>query len=146
MAEVLVEEQRLRRFADLISKGHESEAAWLRQILTLAAGALALLAGLGPDVPPEGLGKYLLVTTWAGLGLGIVLGAAATYIETDRATRSAAAFGEYLVRLLEQEPTPPFMSVPVNKLYVVCKPLMVISLLVSVCSLTFFAIMTTLAA
>ena len=141
-----MEEQRLRHFADLISKGHESEAIWLRQILTLAAGALALLAGLGPDVPPEGLGKYLLVTTtWAGLGLGIVFGAAATYIETDRATRSAAAFGEYLVRLLEQKPSLPFVSVPVNKLYVVCKPLMVISLLISVCSLTFFAIITTLA-
>ena len=85
-------EPRIKQYVELITKEHEVEVTWLRQILTLAAGALALLAGLGPDVPSDGLGKYLLATTWAGLGLGIVAGAAATYIEVNRAKTAAIRF------------------------------------------------------
>ena len=140
-----MQEQQIRQYVDLISKGHEIEATWLRQILTLAAGALALLAGLGPEIPSDGPSKYLLATTWAGLGLGIVFGAAATYIETDRAKKSTVLFGEHLLRVMEQESSSPIIPVPPNRLYVLCKPLMVISLLIAVISLTAFAITTTLA-
>ena len=119
--------------------------AMLRQILTLAAGALALLAGLGPDIPSDGPSKYLLATTWAGLGLGIVFGAAATYIDADRAMRSAVLFSKHLLRVIEQESSSPLIPVPPNRLYALCKPLMVISLLIAVVCLTAFAITTTLA-
>ena len=97
-----MEEQRIKQYAYLISKGHEIEATWLRQILALAAGALALLAGLGPYVPPEGPSKYFLATTWVGLGLGIIFGAVATYIDADRATKSAVLFGKHLLRVIEK--------------------------------------------
>ena len=140
-----MEEERIKQYADLISKGHEIEATWLRQILALAAGALALLAGLGPYVPPEGPSKYFLATTWVGLGLGIIFGAVATYIDADRATKSAVLFGKHLLRVVEKKPSSPLIAVPPNKLYVICKPLMVISLLIAVVFLVAFAITTTLA-
>ena len=44
-------EQRIKQYAELITTGHEVEVTWLRQILTLAAGALVLLAGLGARHP-----------------------------------------------------------------------------------------------
>ena len=138
-------EQRIKQYAELITKGHEVEVTWLRQVLTLAVGALALLAGLGPDVPSDGLGKYLLATTWAGLGLGIVAGAAATYVEVNRATTAAIRFGEHLLRIIENQPSSPLISLPPNRLYVICKPVMLISLLVAVVCLTAYAITTTLA-
>ena len=140
-----MEEQRIKQYADLISKGHEIEANWLRQILALAAGALALLAGLGPDVPSDGSSKYFLATTWAALGLGIVFGAVATYIDADRATKSAVLFGKHLLRDIEGKPSSPLIAVPPSRLYVICKPLMVTSLLIAVVCLTAFSITTTLA-
>ena len=95
--------------------------AMLRQILTLAAGALAFLAGLGPDIPSDGPSKYLLATTWAGLGLGIVFGAAATYIDADRAMRSAVLFGKHLLRVIEQKSSSLLIPVPPNRLYALCQ-------------------------
>ena len=138
-------EQRIKQYAELITTGHEVEVTWLRQILTLAAGALVLLAGLGPDIPSDGPAKYLLATTWAGLGLGIVAGAAATYVEVNRAGTAAIRFGEHLLRIIENQPSSPLISIPPNRLYVICKPLMIISLLVAVVCLTAYAITTTLA-
>ena len=138
-------EQRIKQYAELITKGQEVEATWLRQVLTIAAGTLALLAGLGPDVPSDGAGKYLLATTWAGLGLGIVAAAAATYIEVNRARTAAIHFGEHLLRIMENQPSSPLISIPPNRIYVISKPVMLVSLLVSVVCLTAYAITTTLA-
>ena len=140
-------EQRIKQYAELITKGHDVEVTWLRQVLTLAAGTLAILAGLGPDVPSEEPDKYLLATTWAGLGLGIVTGAAATYVEVNRARTAAVRFGEHLLRITENQnqPSSPLISIPPNRLYVICKPVMLISLLVAVACLTAYAITTTLA-
>ena len=90
--------------------------AMLRQILTLAAGALVLLAGLGPDIPSDGPSKYLLATTWEGLGLGIIFGAAATYIDADRAMRSAVLFSKHLLRVIEQKSSSPLIPVSPNRL------------------------------
>ena len=138
--------QKLEKYVELVNKGLEVEVVWLRQILTLSAGALALLAGLGPDVPPDGPARLLLAATWASLGLGIIFGAAATYVEVDRARSSANAFGEQITRELSYQSTKKLISVPTNKLFLVCKPLMIASLIVAVVSLTGFSIVTTLAA
>ena len=138
--------QKIEQYADLVNKGFEVEVVWLRQILTLAAGALALLAGLGPEVPPDGPARLLLAATWAFLGFGIIAGAAATYVEVDRAQSSASAYGEQITRELHNKSTRKLISVRTNRLYLLCKPLMILSLLGAVASLTGFAIITTLAA
>ena len=138
--------QKIEQYADLVNKGLEIEVVWLRQILTLAAGALALLAGLGPEVPPDGPARLLLAATWACLGLGIIAGAAATYVEVDRARSSANAFGEQITRELHKKPTRKLISVRTNRVYLLCKPLMIVSLLAAVVCLAGFAIITTLAA
>ena len=70
--------QKIEQYADLVNKGFEVEVVWLRQILTLAAGALALLAGLGPEVPPDGPARLVLAATCAFLAFGIIAGAAPT--------------------------------------------------------------------
>ena len=74
----------LTMWADLQNKALEVEAAWLRHIRTLAAGALAVLAGLEPTVPETGPARHLLAATWACLGLGIVTGGAAIHLTPSR--------------------------------------------------------------
>ena len=74
----------------------EREAIWLRQVLILASGALAVLAGLGPAVPSEGLAKYFLTATWGLLGVGITTGAAATYTAANHAKRVAERYRSHL--------------------------------------------------
>ena len=138
-------EQKIKQYAELITNGHEVEVTWLRQVLTLAAGTLVLLAGLGPDVPSDGPSKYLLATTWAGLGIGIVAGSVASYVEVNRARTAATRFGEHLLRIIENQPSSPRISIPPNRLYVICKPVMLVSMLVAVVCLTAYAITTTLA-
>lgn len=90
----------LTMWADLQNKALEVEAAWLRHILTLAAGALAVLAGLEPTVPETGPARHLLAATWACLGLGIVTGGAATFLEVDRARRLVKACEMHIARAM----------------------------------------------
>ena len=137
--------EKIEKYANLVSKSHEVEVAWLRHVLTLAAGALALLAGLGPEVPPDGPARILLAATWACLGTGIVAGAAATYIEVDRARSSVNVYGEQISRELDNKPIKVLVQAPTNRLIELCKPAMILSLLGAVVCLTAYAIGITLA-
>lgn len=61
-----------------------TEVSWYRHILTLSAGALALLAGFPPEEQVPKLSLTFLISAWVLLGLGIILGAIATYTEVYR--------------------------------------------------------------
>lgn len=138
-------QDKFEKYADLVNRGHRAEVAWFRHVLTLAAGALALLVGLGPENPPNGPARWLLAATWACLGLGIILGAAATYVEVDWARSSARAYGEQISRELNNKPTKQLVSVPTNRVFALCKPLMILTLLAAVGCLTAYSMIRTLA-
>ena len=132
------------RYKELRKKSIDTEIVWTRQILTLAAGALALLAGLGPDVPAEGYARYFLATTWVCLGFGIVAGAAATYLAAHLAGQEAEdALLEAVLRT-DTPPSPRKVFEWTNRLLWLCMPLMVVSLLAAVICLTAYAALTTL--
>lgn len=80
----------LQQLVSLQARKHELEAAWLRQLLTLAAGGLTILVALAP--PATGIARLLLVGTWVSLGVALVSGAAATYLEVDRQRASLDSF------------------------------------------------------
>ena len=133
------------KFVELDEKQAQSEALWLRQLLTLAAGALAILAGLGPDAPSESFAQYFLAATWACLAIGISSGGAATYIATDRAKAAADAYGEELHKSINQRDyKPQLLWASPTPILRICKPLMIFSLLAAVLSLAAYAIITTL--
>ena len=133
----------LKKLVALADEAHDAEAAWLRQILTLATGALALLVGLGPESPTDTASRLLLAGTWVSLGLGIVFGAAATYLVVERAMKATLAVSKK-ARIEAEGGIPPTMvSVPINSLYIYCKPVMIISLLVAVVCLTGFSVLST---
>ena len=144
----------LEKLADLTNRALEAEAAWLRQILTVAGGALALLAGLGPEVPAEGSARDFLAATWVLLGFGIVTGSAATYAVVSRAKWIASAFRAELERphaaRIEKKDPPELawahLQLRMNPILQLCKPLMVFSLLAAVFCLTAYAMEITLAA
>ena len=54
-------------------------------------------------------------------------------------------FAEHLLRIIQNQTSSPLISIPPNRLYVICKPVMLTSLLVAVVCLTAYAITTTLA-
>ena len=132
------------------SKHEERETVWLRQILTLAAGALAagalaILAGLGPDAPSDGLAQYFLAATWACLGVGITSGAAATYVTVNLTKRIADKLREALVETAEHgEPKSEVFGANKNRWLVLSKWIMTCSLLTAVLCLAAYAMIRTL--
>ena len=137
-----------KQLIELRQKQADLQANWDRQAVTLASGALALLAGLGPPTP-AGFEKYFLAATWVFLGLGIVSGAAATYLHVSAAKNLANKFHEQLLNSIQNDrelsPNVPIVAHP-HKVFSWSKPLMVISLLLAVCNLVAYAVITTIGA
>lgn len=92
----------IEKVVQLDRESDEREAIWLRQVLVLAAGALAVLAALGPAAPPGGAAQALLAATWGLLGLGIASGAAATYMAVDHAKRVAKRYRKHIVDSIDR--------------------------------------------
>lgn len=92
----------LDKLSELHKEAQDLQSVWLKSLLTIASGGFALLAGLGPKIPPVGMGKYFLAGAWICLGLGIIAGSAAIYTEVDRANQLFAKYREELSRSLEK--------------------------------------------
>lgn len=137
-----------QQLLDLRDKRDALQAVWFRQLLTLAAGGLALLVGLGPPVS-SGIERYFLAGTWVFLGLGVLSGSAATYLEVSRANNLEAAFRSRLVKSLDQgralSPSDLISAGP-HRFFSWSQSFMVVSLLLAVCCLVSYAVLTTLAA
>jgi hypothetical protein len=121
----------------------ELELAWLRHLLTLAAGALSVLAALAPEA--EGVQRLCLSATWVCLALGLLSGAGATYLHVHRAQRLADAFREELLEAIRQSrEMQSTLVVQPAKILVHAKKGMVIFLLLAVCFLAAFAVLKTM--
>jgi len=126
----------------LYARANELQSAWLRQLLTLAAGALAVLVGLDP--PATGIGKWFLAMTWLTLGAGILSGALATAQEAALAKARADALRAELLRSdLEASPPQPRVA-KLPRLYVWSRATMLGSLLLSVVCLVAYAVLRAL--
>ena len=137
-------DEKWAKYNDLLRKSFEADITWIRQILTLAAGAFALLVGLGLDVPSEGSARYFLAATWVCLGLGVLAGAAAIYLDAHFAWQDAVD-ASFQARLKTDTPPSPSRTFEwTTTLLGLCKPLMVVSLLTAVICLATYAVMTTL--
>lgn len=136
----------IQKLLELQDKQAELQATWYRQLLTLASGGLALLAGFGPSIP-IGIGKYFLAGTWIFLGSGIVSGAAATYLQVDVAKRLARRYRDVLQKNLAESGQPtvtePIVANPSNILSW-SKTVMLTSLLLAVCCLVIYSVLRTL--
>jgi hypothetical protein len=137
----------IEQLTKLRQRQHDLQAAWYRQLLTLAAAGLALLVGLAP--PAEGIGKLLLASTWVCLGVGICAGSAATYLEVSLARALADSLRAELLRPLREGKglalDAPVVATP-HVFFSWSGPVMVVSLLLAVCCLVGYAVLATLAA
>jgi hypothetical protein len=137
----------MRQLMDLAKLRSDVQAAWYRQILTLAAGGLALLVALVPAVPKEGPARYFLAAAWILLGLGILAGASATYAEVSLIKRLAAKFQFQVQQSLRNGTNLadhlPLVAQPAT-IFLWSKPLMVICLMGAVGCLVTFAVLRTL--
>lgn len=140
--------RQIEQFIEIRQKMHDNRAAWYRQMLTLASGGLAILAGFGPAVP-QGMGRYFLVGTWVFLGVGICAGAAATYLEVNRAKNLAEQFRLQLQQSLQSgtglSPNVPIVARP-HRFFSWSEPVMVSSLLLAVVCLVSYSVLVTLSA
>ena len=136
----------LQKFAMLKDKRAAVQATWYRHILTLACAGLALLSGLTPKVP-HGCAQFFLACTWFFLGLGIIAGGAATYLEVNLANKISHQFHKALLQSLEDGTNlsaTPLISANANKIFSLAKPVMLISLIIAVINLVCASIITTL--
>lgn len=136
----------IEQLIDLRQQEADLQANWHRHILTLASGALALLAGLGPPTS-TGIEKYFLACTWVFLGIGIIAGAAATYVHVSSAKNLADDFQKQLLRSIRENrslsPNVPIVANP-RGFYSLSKPVMVGSLLLAVRSLVTYSVIITI--
>ncbi len=140
-------EDRFRQLLDLAKQRNDLEAAWCRQILTIAAGGMALLVGLGPAEPPTELGRWFLAAAWIFLGTGILAAGGATYLEVSLARRLAAEFRSQLLQDLQERKSPENAAPIVANahwFFRFCKPLMAVSLGATVVCLVGYSVLVTL--
>lgn len=138
-------EMSINKLMELHKEVQHLQSAWYKSILTIASGGFALLAGLGPHVPPQGMGKYFLAGAWVCLGLGIVAGAATIYTEVDRATRIFESYRAELLRSLDEKGQPtvavPVVSKPRMVFSLVAPRVMIASLLMAVVLLVVYSVL-----
>ena len=136
----------IRQLMELRRNHQELSSAWYRQLLTLAAGGLALLVGLQP--PAAGIGRYFLAGTWVCLGAGICLAAAATYLDVHRAKMLADSFRAQVSQALaagrDLSPSDIAVARP-KRFYTWSRYLTVSVLLLAVGCLVTYAVLATLA-
>lgn len=133
------------KLMELHKEAQGLQSAWYKSILTIASGGFALLAGLGPNAPPLGMGKYCLAGAWVCLGLGIVAGAAAIYTEVDRAKLISESYRAELLRNLDEKGQPT-VAVPIvarpRRLFSSFAPrVMITSLLMAVVLLVAYSVL-----
>lgn len=121
------------------------QGEWVKHLLALSVGALAVLSGLQPTAN-EGMSAYLLASTWFFLGTGIVSGACATFLRVHVAHRLATRFHAQMQQSIEADH--PSVEEPViakpNIGFSLSPLIMSVSLLLAVCSLVAFSISITL--
>lgn len=136
----------VNQLLELRQRQSDLQAAWLRQLLTLAAGGLALLVGLRP--PAAGIGQYFLAGTWILLGVGICSGAAATFLEVHAAKTLATRFQSALIQALQEGrdlSSGDLVVATPHRFFAWSRYLMVASLLLAVCCLVVYAVLATFA-
>ena len=131
----------LQQLVSLQARKHELEAAWFRQLLTLAAGGLTILVALAQ--PSTGIARLFLVGTWVSLGVALVSGAAATYLEVERQRAALDSFcsqTESAIRAAKPlDTSAPIIGTP-RAIFAKARYVMIASLLSSVVMLVAHAI------
>lgn len=133
--------EELQQLLDLQNEHLSLSAEWLKHMLTLAVGALAVLSGLRPEVVSS-IQAYLLSGTWVSLGLGIVFGAGATFLQVHHTRRLAAQFRAEMIRSLKEGRSSigePVIAKP-SIIFSLAPPAMVICLLLAVLCLVTFSV------
>ena len=148
-SENTISKRELQQLIDLLQESYKQETAWCQHLLTLATGALTLLAifqsDLSGGLPQSPQIAWLLGTTWFFLGMGIVSGFAATYRQVNLAQRQAMALWKELGKSLDnREPGDAIMSPSQPKILRPSKTVMVWSLLLAVVSLVTYSILRAL--
>ena len=123
------------------------QAEWLRRMLAGAVATLAILAGIGPDAISE-IQQVFLVATWVLLGLGIVSGAGAIYIETSVSWSRAQSYRKKLAKAIKEDQPLKSRHIAAGEIprwVRLARWVMVCTLLLAIVSLVVYMVASTLA-
>jgi hypothetical protein len=139
----------IEQLLNLADRRDALRAEWDRRVAAGAAGTLAILAGLPPELPPGDLPRWLLAATWILLGLGILCGLGAAFAPVNQQARLVVGFASHMQGFADQRAAgknpPPVLAKPAW-IFRACRAGMVLSLAAAVVCLVSFAVMRTLAA
>ncbi|WP_110603197.1 hypothetical protein [Salinicola lusitanus] len=135
----------LTKISELQDQLGQARAEWLKHVLSLAVGALAVLSALRPAAVTV-TQSYLLAGTWLFLGAGIVAGAVATYLQIEILKRSINLLKDDVQRKAESFGSRPprtavFRVIRAPKTMRFAVPIMIITLLLAVCCLVGFSML-----
>jgi len=137
--DVLTQIQALQR------EWRERDVAWLQQIISIATAALAILVAFAPQEGLSTPARYMLAGAWLSLGLGIVAGVASIYGYTHEAKARLENVVEEWIQALAEGRAPEMVVTVPARIFAICRWVMVLSLLLSVCLLVGHAMWRTLA-
>jgi hypothetical protein len=129
-----------KQFEDAIEKNHSTRQDFIKHILTLASGMLAILAAFHTSGINTGYILKLYLSTLTLLAIGILSGCVTLYFDTVAAK---SIFMQLKREMQQQLKAPPISSNPISysppKLFYICENICYLSLLLSVVSLAFYS-------
>ena len=137
-------QQNIEEFTNIVNRLHKLDMDWYRHLLTLAAGSLVIMSTFVSDTPAQGMARYFQAATWVFLGIGILAGVGATYAPISRTANLAGKFLEEFHNSEFQDSPSKMISAYPSIFFLLCRRLMVISLLLAVICLTGYSVITTL--
>ena len=137
-------QENVEEFKNIVSRLHKLDMDWYRHLLTLATGSLVIMSTFISDTPDQGMARYFQAATWVFLGIGILAGVGATYAPISRTANLAGKFLKELQNGEFQDTPSKTISAYPSVRFLICRRLMVISLLLAVICLTVYAVITTL--
>ena len=137
-------QEHVEEFKNIVNRLHKLDMDWYRHLLTLATGSLVIMSTFISDTPDQGMARYFPAATWVFLGIGILAGVGATYAPISRTANLAENFLQALQNGEFQDTPSKTISAYPSVCFLLCKHLMLISLLLAVICLTVYAVITTL--
>lgn len=131
----------LNLFSDLIEKRDEARFGFIKQILLMASGLLGILISLHKTTSTDNIARISFALALGLLSLGILLLSIGLFEDVTVRRTLVMKWKEQLQKQIRDEnynPPPIFGNPP--KIYEVCEKIGYVSLLLSIISLTIYAI------
>ena len=128
-----------KKLGEIHEKRNQAFNSWLKNIITIAAGLIAVLVSLKTGKSPSLLAHYLFVSTIGLLSLGILSGSLVLYNEVHLLSKARELQLDYTQKLLNDSSVDLLEWISNAWYYVPSKWISLLSFSISLVTLTWYA-------